>query len=93
MCEKACPVAIPLTTLYKKVEKDVLELFDYEAGIDRDTEPLLSVFDPNDTHSARPTLHVFVYGVARNRLQQAARRLHVPLTVDLGWGKSWAEAH
>jgi stage III sporulation protein SpoIIIAA len=26
-----------------------------------------------------PTLHVFVYGVARNRMEQAARRLHVPL--------------
>ncbi len=31
-------------------------------------------------------LNVYAYGVARNRLQQAARRLHVPLTVanDLG---------
>ena len=49
MCEKACPMDIPLTTLYKKVEKDVLELFDYEAGIDPEKQPLLSVFDPNDT--------------------------------------------
>jgi stage III sporulation protein SpoIIIAA len=28
-----------------------------------------------------PTLNVYAYGVARNRLQQAARRLHVPLNV------------
>lgn len=35
---------------------------------------------------ALQTLNVYAYGVARNRLQQAARRLHVPLNVanDLG---------
>lgn len=48
MCEKACPVGIPLTTLYQKVEQDVLELFDYTAGINPAAEPLLSVFDVND---------------------------------------------
>ena len=48
MCEKACPVGIPLTTLYQKVEQDALELFDYTAGINPDAEPLLSVFDVND---------------------------------------------
>jgi stage III sporulation protein SpoIIIAA len=36
---------------------------------------------PNfDPHSLTP-LNVYVYGVARNRLAQSARRLHVPLTV------------
>ncbi len=49
MCEKACPVDIPLTTLYKKVEKDVLELFDYTAGIDANAEPLLSMYKTDDS--------------------------------------------
>ncbi len=49
MCEKACPVDIPLLELYKKVEKDVLELFDYTAGIDKDTKPLLSMYKVDDS--------------------------------------------
>jgi stage III sporulation protein SpoIIIAA len=40
----------------------------------KDTKP---VFDPNDLQP----LNVYAYGVARNRLHQAAKRLHVPLTV------------
>lgn len=49
MCEKACPVNIPLSTLYKKVEKDVLEQFDYTAGIDHNAEPLFSVYSEQDS--------------------------------------------
>ncbi len=29
-----------------------------------------------------PTLHVFVHGIARNRLQQAARRLNLPVIIE-----------
>jgi len=33
-CERACPMDIPLTTLYRLLRKDVKELFGYEAGLD-----------------------------------------------------------
>lgn len=46
-CERACPVDIPLMELNKKLEKDVKELFDYEAGTDEE-KPLLTVFKPED---------------------------------------------
>lgn len=49
MCEKACPVDIPLTRLYKKVERDVFELFGYTAGIDKDIAPLLSMYRVEDS--------------------------------------------
>ncbi len=35
-------------------------------------------------------LHVYAYGVARNRLQQAAKRLHVPLRVVDDFGQAGA---
>jgi stage III sporulation protein SpoIIIAA len=44
------------------------------AGGFSDTHPN---FDPNTL----APLNVYAYGVARNRLQQSAKRLHVPLTV------------
>jgi len=47
-CERVCPADIPLTKLNKKLEKDVLELFDYKPGIDADEKPLLSMFKPDD---------------------------------------------
>ncbi len=45
-CERACPMDIPLMELNKKLEKDVKELFDYQAGIEE--EPVLAVFSPDD---------------------------------------------
>jgi hypothetical protein len=36
---------------------------------------------PNFDPKALTPLNVYAYGVARNRLEQSARRLHVPLTV------------
>jgi formate dehydrogenase subunit beta len=45
-CERACPVGIPLRLLYRKVAKDVRELFDYEAGIDQEKKSPLVRFDP-----------------------------------------------
>jgi ferredoxin len=47
-CERACPVGIPLRDINKKVEKDIKELFNYEAGTDTEQKPLFSSFDKND---------------------------------------------
>ncbi len=47
-CERVCPVGIPLSRLYKKVQKDVAELFDYEAGMDLETVPPLVDFALDD---------------------------------------------
>jgi len=39
-------------------------------------------FDPTpNTTRSLPTLHVYPYGVARNRLAQVAKQLHVPVTI------------
>lgn len=48
-CERACPVGIPLRDINKKIEKDIKELFNYEAGSNIEQKPLLSSFDKNDT--------------------------------------------
>lgn len=47
-CERVCPVNIPLGRLYKKLQKDIAELFDYEAGMEYDTVPPLVDFDLDD---------------------------------------------
>lgn len=47
-CERACPAAIPLRDINKKIEKDVKELFNYEAGSNLEQKPLLSYFDKDD---------------------------------------------
>ena len=47
-CQRVCPMDIPLMEINKKLEKDVKELFDYEAGIDSEAEPLLAAFKPDD---------------------------------------------
>jgi formate dehydrogenase subunit beta len=50
-CERACPVAIPLRFLNKKLEKSAKELFDYTAGMETDKPALVSSFrdeDPED---------------------------------------------
>ena len=44
-CERACPVNIPLRKLYRKIGKDVKELFDYEAGVNAEDVPPLVAFD------------------------------------------------
>jgi ferredoxin len=46
-CERACPMDIPLMELNKKLEKDVKEMFDYEAGTEEE-KPLLTIFNPED---------------------------------------------
>lgn len=47
-CERACPVGIPLRDINKKIEKEVKELFKYQAGLDAQAKPFLSCFDNND---------------------------------------------
>ncbi|QJT08714.1 4Fe-4S dicluster domain-containing protein [Oceanidesulfovibrio marinus] len=43
-CERACPVDIPLVRLKKKINKEIKELFDYQAGIDPEATPPLLAF-------------------------------------------------
>lgn len=48
-CERVCPVNIPLSAIFKKVQKESLELFHYEAGVDvSDTPPLSSLIAKAD---------------------------------------------
>jgi len=47
-CERACPVGIPLRDINKKIEKDILELFKYEAGANVEQKPLFACFDKSD---------------------------------------------
>jgi ferredoxin len=50
-CERVCPVDIPLMKLNRKLEKEIKEQFDFEAGVDPELKPLLNTFaieDPED---------------------------------------------
>jgi len=50
-CERACPVGIKVRQFTKKLEKDVLELYGYEAGLDMNERPPLDTYrtgDPED---------------------------------------------
>jgi coenzyme F420-reducing hydrogenase beta subunit len=43
-CERVCPVNLPLSLLNRKLEKEVLELFDYRAGMSEDEPAPLITF-------------------------------------------------
>ncbi len=47
-CERACPVGIPMRQLTKKLEKDIWELYKYEAGVKEDERPPLDTYRPDD---------------------------------------------
>jgi Na+-translocating ferredoxin:NAD+ oxidoreductase RnfC subunit len=47
-CARACPMDIDLRTLGRKLEKDVRELYGYEAGMDPESTPPLATFRPDD---------------------------------------------
>jgi ferredoxin len=47
-CVRACPMDIDLRVLGRKLEKDVRERYEYEAGIDLDSTPPLSTFRTDD---------------------------------------------
>jgi formate dehydrogenase (coenzyme F420) beta subunit len=44
-CERACPVNIPLRSLTKKMCGLVGEIFDYEAGTDKNAPPLMTAYE------------------------------------------------
>jgi len=43
-CERACPMDIPLGKLKKKINMDMLELFGYQPGVNREDKPPLYTF-------------------------------------------------
>ncbi|MGD8253887.1 MAG: 4Fe-4S dicluster domain-containing protein [Syntrophobacterales bacterium] len=47
-CERACPMSIKVRQLTKKLEKDIAELYDYEAGLSLDQPPPLDTYRPDD---------------------------------------------
>jgi len=47
-CERACPVGINMRLLTKKLNKDCLDLYGWEAGMSADSRPALDVYKPND---------------------------------------------
>jgi len=47
-CERACPVNIPLSLLNRRLEKEVLTLFDYKAGMSDDAVAPLITFKKDD---------------------------------------------
>jgi ferredoxin len=47
-CERACPVGINMRVLTKKLNKDCLEQYGWEAGLSLDSRPALDVYNPND---------------------------------------------
>jgi coenzyme F420-reducing hydrogenase beta subunit len=47
-CERACPVGIPVRQFTKKLNKDALELFSWEAGLSLEQRPPLDVYRVDD---------------------------------------------
>lgn len=47
-CERSCPVGINVRTFTKKLEKDVKELYGFEAGLDPNVRPPLDVYNTKD---------------------------------------------
>jgi ferredoxin len=47
-CERACPVGINVRQFTKKLNKDALDIFAWEAGLDLDQRPPLDVYKPDD---------------------------------------------
>jgi len=47
-CERACPMDIPLRDLGRKLEKELRDLFGYEAGMDCESAPFLAQFADSD---------------------------------------------
>ncbi len=47
-CVRACPMGINVRMLTKKLEKDCLELFDWESGLSIEERPALDTYSPDD---------------------------------------------
>ena len=43
-CERACPMNIPILSLRQKLNREIKELFDCEAGVDPEAIPPLLTF-------------------------------------------------
>ncbi len=43
-CERACPMDIPILSLRQKLNREIKDLFDYEAGVDPEAVPPLLTF-------------------------------------------------
>ncbi len=47
-CASSCPMGIDMRAFTKKLEKDCLDLWDWEAGLTADERPALETFKPSD---------------------------------------------
>lgn len=47
-CDRVCPVGIPLREINKKIEKELKEIFHFEAGLNAEQKPFLASFDKED---------------------------------------------
>jgi Fe-S oxidoreductase len=47
-CERACPVGINMRVLTKKLEKDCVDNFGWEAGLSAEVRPALDTFKLDD---------------------------------------------
>jgi Fe-S oxidoreductase len=47
-CERACPVGIKVRQFTKKLEKDILDLYHFEAGMVLEGRPPMDVYLPDD---------------------------------------------
>ena len=47
-CEQVCPVHIPLSLINRKLEKETMNLFGYQAGMDAEASPPFSTFDKDE---------------------------------------------
>lgn len=47
-CVSSCPMGINMRAFTKKLEKDCLDLWDWESGLTINTRPALETFTPND---------------------------------------------
>jgi Na+-translocating ferredoxin:NAD+ oxidoreductase RnfC subunit len=47
-CERVCPVNIPLSLLNRKLQQEVLALFDFQAGLDEDAQAPLATFKKDE---------------------------------------------
>lgn len=47
-CDRACPVNIPISQMYKMLHRDAVEMFGSMPGSDPNAPPILGCFDTND---------------------------------------------
>lgn len=47
-CERVCPVGIPVRQFTKKLNREIMRLFSWEAGLTLDTRPPLDAYRPDD---------------------------------------------